>query len=883
MKKRGLDMNSNIFNAETTAMDMRKNVLYEGAEILKLFNDPSVKAIIDESCGELYTKSIKNFDKLNNLEYNVGVGAVQSAGKSAVLNATVLGYPLLPFCNGSTTCVPTIIKYGKEVKIEISIKDTKEDKSGKETKSVIKEKRKLILPCSSIAKALFDKMLLYFTKCHTVLALDNVGFFTKEHIDVYGSEINPDDLKLASNNSKHIAMLMCTVLCAYVNQNVNEEELDARWIEAQNMQHEILRDLGLNDDEKFYTVTVYWDAPLLEKGLVFYDLPGLGSNNTTNKGYLSHEQITKVTLNDVQTAIYLFKPEATLEGIDVIRSFLNSDVIRELKSKNERVIAAVNKIDLVRDVAGERAVDDAKTILNKYLQSAKVHKISAQSYGDYTFLKKGIIELHNTGYVINEVKPRKLERDPEGCLEEVEDNYKDYPMTEFLETLDNLAERAIYTNILGFIRSIYELLLNVERYAKNRIDTIEILQDKIDESTKAVIRKLQKMIDDSSGEVQEVIKKYVDKSLSEIEDDINFNQTFNGFISKMEDEMSSLKYKCTDIRNKLTANWVGDIVISRRDGQQLVQPNYDNWTELKAKVRQAKFDDSFLYITHGFKDIITKIQDKCSGMNTPAKEQYEKILNAVLKDIDSTILSETSKLNELMENEGKDKKNIDEVKKVIFNIGNQLKNYVSECLEDIKFNLNNSDDITELNIQLTDMALEQQEGIETEIQIMMKEKTDALPSTGVIMKSTGLIGSTTIDNFFVSAFNISDSWIESLKAGLNPENLVATYVFNAKQAKKLALLNPAMNLNEKVEKLSKDLESASGDDIINYGTEIKLLLDVLKKMSSELDRGIKMENIINGIRIENGYENELKNVENVKFAELKSEIEQYINREKGDK
>lgn len=876
-------MNSNIFNAETTAMDMRKNVLYEGAEILKLFNDPSVKAIIDKSCGELYAKSIKNFDKLNNLEYNVGIGAVQAAGKSAVINADVLEYPLLPFCNGSTTCVPTILKYGKEVKIEISVKELKEEKHGKMTKKVIEEKKNLILPCSSISKALFDKMLLYFTKCHTVLALDNVGFFTKNHIDEYGSTVHPEDLKVSQNDPKHIAMLMTTVLCAYVNQNINEEELDARWIEAQNMQLEILRDLGLSDDDKFYTVTVYWDAPLLEKGLVFYDLPGLGSNNTNNNGYLSHEEITKTTLNEVQTVIYLFEPNVTLGGTDVITSFLNCDAIHELKSKNERVIAAVNKIDLVRGVAAERAVDDAEAVLNKYLQSAKVHKISAQAYGDYTFLKKGIIELHNTGYVINEVKPRKLERDPEGCLEEVEDNYKDYPMTEFLETLDNLAERAIYTNILGFIRSIYELLLNVERYAKNRINTIKILQKTIDDSTKAVIGKLQKMTDESSGEVQEIIKNYVDKSLSEVEDEINFNQTFNGFISKMEDEMSSLKSKCTDIRNKLTANWVGDIVISRRDGQQLVQPNYDNWTELKAKVRQAKFDDSFRYITLGFKDIITKIQDKCSGMNTPAKEQYEKILNAVLKNIDSTILSETSKLNELMENEGKDEKNIDEVKKVIFNIGNQLKNYVSECLEDIKLNLNNSDDITELNTQLTDMALEQQEEIETEIHIMMKEKTDALPSTGVIMKSTGLIQPTTIDNFFVSAFNISDSWIESLKAGLNPENLVATYVFNAKQAKKLALLNPAMNLNGKVEKLSKDLENSSGDDIIDYGKEIKLLLDVLKKMSSELDRGIKMENIINGIHRENGYENELKNVENVKFVDLQTEINKYIKNEKGDK
>lgn len=876
-------MNSNIFNAETTALDMRKSVLYEGEEILKLCNDPSVKAIIDENCGELYTKSIKNFNKLNDLEYNVGIGAVQAAGKSAVINADVLEYPLLPFCNGSTTCVPTILKYGKEVKIEISVKELKEEKHGKVTKKVIEEKKNLILPCSSISKALYDKMLLYFTKCHTVLALDNVGFFTKNHIDEYGSTVHPEDLKVSQNDPKHIAMLMTTVLCAYVNQNISEEELDARWIEAQNMQLEILRDLGLSDDDKFYTVTVYWDAPLLEKGLVFYDLPGLGSNNTNNNGYLSHEEITKTTLNEVQTVIYLFEPNVTLGGTDVITSFLNCDAIHELKSKNERVIAAVNKIDLVRGVAAERAVDDAETVLNKYLQSAKVYKISAQSYGDYTFLKKGIIELHNTGYVINEVKPRKLERDPEGCLEEVEDNYKDYPMTEFLETLDNLAERAIYTNILSFIRSIYELILNVERYAKNRINTIKILRKKIDDSTKAVISKLQKMTDESSGEVQEVIKKYVDESLSEIEGEINFTQIFNGFISKMEDEMSSLKSECISIKDKLNVDFWDNIVISRGNGKQLVQPNYDNWNNLKAKVRNAKFNESFRHITLGFKDIIKKIQDKCSGMNTPAKEQYEKILNAVLKEIDDTIFCETSKLDDLMKVQGNDDKSIEEVKKIIYSIGNQLKVYVCECLDDIVLKLYDSDDVTDLNTQLTDVALEQQKAIEAQIQLLMQEKTEALPSTGIIMKSTGLIAKQTIDNFFMSAFDIPDSWVDSLKVGLNPENLVATYVFDAKQSKKLALLNPAMTLNEKVEKLAKDLEKASEDDIIDYGTEIKLLLDVLIKMSSELDRGIKMENIINGIRRENGYENELKNVENVNFVDLQTDINKYIKNEKGDK
>ena len=140
------------------------------------------------------------------------------------------------------------------------------------------------------------------------LALGNVDYFTQKpphNYSVGKSTLTADDLMISGDDPRHVAMLMLTALCAYMENNEKEEVLTQSQLSAREFQREVLKMLGLQPDEKSYIVTVYWDAPLLEKGLVFYDLPGLGADNKEQNGYLSHDTITmNIADREAVAAIY---------------------------------------------------------------------------------------------------------------------------------------------------------------------------------------------------------------------------------------------------------------------------------------------------------------------------------------------------------------------------------------------------------------------------------------------------------------------------------------------------------------------------------------------------------------------------------------------------
>lgn len=869
-------MENNIITSETTILDVRKNILYESQEILSILRLSGIKSIIDKNCSNLYDKLVAKYNKLNNMEYSVGVAAGQSAGKSTVLNTTVLEYPVLPFCTGSTTCVPTIIKYGKEIGIEISVKNVEKTGTEENEKIMVTEARNIKLSCSSISKTLYEKLLKYLAECHKVLALENAWCFTKQPITYYNGKTTPQDFNISYDNPKQIAMMMAAVLCAYVNQNADKSELDGEQIEALKMQQELLRDLGLKDNEKYYTVTLYWDTPLLEKGLVFYDLPGLDSNNTNNNGYLSHEEITKMTINEVQTTIYLFKPEVTNEGKDIVAHFLNTESIRELKSKNERVIIAVNKIDLPGDVSAvERALKDAEKSISDYSLKAKVYGISSQVYGDYIYHKNGAIKLHNTYCCFSKFGITDTDEAEEMApviIKRINSLNEKYPMTKFSAALDNLVEKAILTNIVEYVHALYELLLNLVRYVKHRVTTIEILKETIDDATKKVVKNLQELADKSSGEVQLSVSNFIDDSLSDIEKQIDFSTKFDEFITSMKNDMSSLKSKCSSLKDKLKENWCGDIVITRNNGSVKEQPNYDNWISLKSAIRDERFDAAFKKFTLSLKSIIKKIQDVNSDINTGSKKQYENILNELISDIDKTIKEEHEKLDKYEQ----DSEKIKNIKEKINSVGTQLKDLVNECLLDISLKLEDTGSTETLNSSMTENALKQQDKVLTNIITLMKEKADKLSTTGIFATSVGLIYPYVITDFINTEFTITDSWVKKLEASLNPESLVATYVFDAKQEKKAALLEPAMNLNDKVEDLIKTLLTAKEEDIKGLIPEKENLTETINRIHSDFNRTIKIENIMNSLRTNEAFKAELKNADTVNFKELGKEIDKVL-------
>lgn len=856
---------------EANAIELKSKILNEGEKIMKLLQSPDLKRLIDTKYYHLYEKTKYNYDKLRDFRYTVGMVSGQSAGKSSLINSMVLEYPILPFCMGSTTCAPTILKYGKNIAIEISVKSVKLSEGENNDSLLLEEKRSIKLTCSSVPKVLFDKMMVYLTKCYTVLGLKNILYFTKQPIMYYGTEITKEDLNLSYSDPKHIAMMMLAVLCTYANQNAEEQLLSGNQVELLNMQKELLHDFGLKDEEKFYTVTLYWDSPLLKKGLVFYDLPGLDSNNKNNNGYLSHEEITKMTINHVQTAVYVFKPEVTKEGENIISYFMNTEAIRELKSKSDRVIIAVNKIDLAGNMAAvERALDDAKASISKYSLKSKVFGISAQAYGDYLFYKKDIIGLHNTS-VANEVfkigDMNQLVAFTDLVKMRIESDNKTYPAEEFLNALDKLAENAVFTNVLSFVRSLYNLLLEIIRESKSRIMIIDALHKKIDSSTRQIINILQQMADKSSGEVQRIVTDYIDESLKEVLYEVNFTQTFNEFIQRIDIDMVLLKEKCITIRNNLSENFIGDVVISRNNGTEIIRPNYDNWNRLKMEVRNASLMLSFTSISNGFKKIIENIQEKCAKIDVSVKEQYNAVLTGLLNGLDTVIKNEFSKLDNF-KGTVNDKIIINSIKNAISGVGEQIKSFVGDCLTDINMKLKDNDEIYALNEQLADLALDKQNLIENKIRCLMKEKTKAIEESGVLMQSTKLVRMSELDTFINNSFVISETWKNNLKETLTPDSLVLEYVTKAKQAKRKVLLSPAIAMNDKVSMSKKILENTSEADLKKYLEEKIFLLKILDEIG-EISCDInEFDKILDEARRNQFYAEEMKNVDGIVFSQL---------------
>ena len=89
------------------------------------------------------------------------------------------------------------------------------------------------------------------------LALGNVDYFTQKpphNYSVGKSTLTADDLMISGDDPRHVAMLMLTALCAYMENNEKEEVLTQSQLSAREFQREVLKMLGLQPDEKSYIV-----------------------------------------------------------------------------------------------------------------------------------------------------------------------------------------------------------------------------------------------------------------------------------------------------------------------------------------------------------------------------------------------------------------------------------------------------------------------------------------------------------------------------------------------------------------------------------------------------------------------------------------------------
>lgn len=858
---------------------LRKELLQATEQLMATLQSDGMSALLRANCPDLYRRTIDKYLRLKNQEYRIAVAAGMSAGKSSALNAFVLQYPLLPYCNTTTTCVPTVIRYGKKIRVEVSVRDKNDYK---------KETKRISLPCGkeSVTQDQFNLLKEYFAYCYRVLALGNVDYFTKEpSFNYIKNKTNPsaDDLMLSRDNPRHVAMLMLTALCAYMENNEKDEVLSEEQLKARNFQGEVLKKLGLDKDDKLYIVTVYWDAPLLEKGLVFYDLPGLGADNKEQNGYLSHETITMNMLDEVQSMLYIYKHEITAEGLEAITCLLNSEAIRDLQSKQDRVIVAINKIDTIRSNSLDVAVANAATSLKKFNLSPRVYPISARSYGEYVFTENDVVRLENTyaaQYYLED--DEELEEAVESAKRRIARDAKKYPGEPFAAALNDYAENAIITNALEFIKSLYQLCATADREIMSLIKLYDIVGDDITAAGSAVKDMLLKLREKTLAEFSNNSITRIEAAFKEIEDKPSFPEENRKLRENLIEEMEELRTKTLNyITQNLVANRLRDYILyyTKRDGSiEKKEPNFSRWENFKNRVVQYRFQKTFREYTGFLKDLIKEIQETCQSLNEDINNDISRSLENFGGVINRVVAETEDKLLLSLESEIADKEAISEIYNRLLTVleraAAQFGTYAAALKSDIYQSLTETDNTDEMNATLVKMANKVQEDMNEEMSKITKTLAENMIEKGKIRRRTVLIDRKRVINYVNEHFVLSDQELNQHIAAMKPDSKVRKFCSAGVEGKKAALTNPVKEFKTKIDNMV-----AMFTDNSQFGSvqdTIKSYLTLLLALSQQMECGSLLDDMIKRISEDGRWQSERDNVDGVDYAALDSEIRRNI-------
>ncbi len=858
---------------------LRKDLLQATEQLMATLQSDGMSALLRANCPDLYRRTIDKYLRLKNQEYRIAVAAGMSAGKSSALNAFVLQYPLLPYCNTTTTCVPTVIRYGKKIRVEVSVRDKNDYK---------KETKRISLPCGkeSVTQDQFNLLKEYFAYCYRVLALGNVDYFTKEpSFNYIKNKTNPSagDLMLSGDNPRHVAMLMLTALCAYMENNEKDEVLSEEQLKARNFQGEVLKMLGLDKDDKLYIVTVYWDAPLLEKGLVFYDLPGLGADNTDQNGYLSHETITMNMLDEVQSMLYIYKHEITAEGLEAITCLLNSEAIRDLQSKQDRVIVAINKIDTIRSNSLDVAVANAATSLKKFNLSPRVYPISARSYGEYVFTENDVVRLENTyaaQYYLED--DEELEEAVESAKRRIARDAKKYPGEPFAAALNDYAENAIITNALEFIKSLHQLCATADREIMSLIKLYDIVGDDITAAGSAVKDMLVDLRTKTLAEFQDNSIKRIETAFEGIETKSSFQEERNKLKRNLTDEMARLRTSTLDyFHQQLSANILRDYVLyyEKRNGRiEKNEPNYSRWESFKNRVVRYKFQTTFHDYTAFLKELIKEIQKTCQSLNEEINSDISRSIASFSSVINQAVAETEEKLLVSLEGEIADKEAITEIYNRLLTVleraAAQFGTYAAALKSDIYQSLTETDNTDQMNASLVKMANGVQKAMNEELLKLTSRLADNMEQKGVLRRHTIHLDRRKVLRYIEDNFVLTEEGLNQYIGAMNPVSKVRQFCSAGVEGKKAALTNPVKEFKTKIDNMV-----AMFTDNSQFGSvqdTIKSYLTLLLALSQQMECGSLLDDMIKRISEDGRWQSERDNVDGVDYAALDSEIRRNI-------
>ena len=386
--------------------------------------------------------------ELGHFAYNVGFAGEQSCGKSTVVNS-LLQYPLMPTCKGTTTASVVQIAYSEHFRVRAIDDDTEKtvlDYDCEMPKNPAAQKK---------FRERFDKLLDYAISAMDILVIENFQYFTDAKVG--DKRITVKDVELSSEDPKHVMLLLFILLGVYVGQN------DSEWNEEKRQLMEKRRDifayLGIPKDTVNITVKSQGQFEMLKSGLVITDLPGLGAtaeqredaNGRTIKG---HNEITEEAIQDTDAMVFLTTPENRVAGYEVLPAMLSSAKLKETVCKGNRIIPILNKADACE---GEQ---DRKTALQSFctaLAASNVEKkpedirLYSGILGEYRF--EGI-PFERTLYFRRNYNEKSVQREAERKHREYEE-VKEDKISELQGNMEDLYAESGIEELLEFFRTSY--------------------------------------------------------------------------------------------------------------------------------------------------------------------------------------------------------------------------------------------------------------------------------------------------------------------------------------------------------------------------------------------------------------------------------------------
>lgn len=367
-----------------SAVDKLQEVVYKaGVRLIPILKNDGM--VVNEDSENKKVDLLKNMQtslkELGHFAYDIGFAGEQSCGKSTVINS-LLRYPLMPTCQGTTTASVVQIVYSEHFRVRAIDEDT--------------QKVVLDFDCEmpknptaqSKFKEQFTKLLDYGISAMGILVIENFQYFTD--VKVVDKRISLKDVEMVPDDPKHVMLLLFILLAVYVGQN------DPKWNEEKRQlmekRRKVFSYLGIPKDTINLSVKSQGKFDILKSGLVITDLPGLGSNASNQKRsdgrkVKGHDDITKEAIQHTDSMVFLTTPENREAGYAVLPEMLSSAKLKETVCKGERIIPVLNKADACGEEQRKRAIQSFCTALEAANVEKKPEEIKlyAGIMGEYIF------------------------------------------------------------------------------------------------------------------------------------------------------------------------------------------------------------------------------------------------------------------------------------------------------------------------------------------------------------------------------------------------------------------------------------------------------------------------------------------------------------------